>query len=181
MKKLILLCLVFTATSWSAIAVAQSNPFKPGFLCSTEPFPTTIYRLAEDATGTWVNLDWSHFNGVEFAPFHEGIVVPNDLPILAQRADLIRALGTHQSFRFPRSGCESFGDRVIRCANYVDGPQVINGKKVRALSTYTSLSETQSFVGTYKTVSTTLFLVIDGTSLFVTMKYEMPNCRDLRP
>ncbi|HRO66489.1 MAG TPA: hypothetical protein PL182_02885 [Pseudobdellovibrionaceae bacterium] len=154
-----------------------SETLSQGMMCSTNPYPTTIYRIMP--SGDDMIVDWYHANGVEFMPIHEGVIVPYSLPILTKRAELLKALGVSQRFTFKASECKEIASKVIHCANYKSVPHDINGHKVRALSTYTSLEQSTSFAGTYSMYATTLYLEVDGQTMFVTMKYDGQDCRFL--
>lgn len=151
-----------------------SETLSQGMICSTNPYPTTIYRIMPNEDDLIV--DWYHANGVEFMPIHEGVIVPYSLPILAKRAELLKALGVGQRFTFKLSDCKEIASKVIHCSNYKSAPQEINGHKVRALATYTSLEQSLSFAGSYSTYGATLYLEVDGQTMFVTMKYQNQEC-----
>ncbi|MBX3040378.1 MAG: hypothetical protein KF789_06675 [Bdellovibrionaceae bacterium] len=166
--------LVIGLSAAQAQLIGGGETLSQGMICSTNPYATTIYRIMPVANEMVV--DWYHANGVEFMPIHEGIIVPYSLPILAKRAELLKALGVGQRFAFKTTDCKEYGPKVIHCADYKRAPQDINGHKVRALSTYTSLEQSTSFAGSYSMYATTLHLEVDGQGMFVTMKYEDRDC-----
>jgi hypothetical protein len=140
--------------------------------------PTTTFMVfTEDKT---VGVEVVHHNGLEFMPIHQGIIVPQDLPILQQRAVAMMKLGSYARFNFSADKCKSFGDMLYQCVEYQARPALLNGQRVRAISMYTSRAETRSFFGIEKTFNIAIQLEIDGKNFFQTMTYPVEECTSLR-
>lgn len=149
-----------------------------GVYCVTQPFPTTITRAQELANGKVV-IDWIHYNGVEYMPMHDDIVVPQDIPILAERADIFRELGRLQKFEFSKEQCKSYGDLLFRCEDFKSPVMDIKGHKVQVAAVFSEHLQSRSFGGTFFLYTITVHYEIDGHSVFAAMKYNLEDCKPL--
>lgn len=137
--------------------------------------PTTSFLVRPEDSR--ISVEWVNHNGVEYMPIHEGVVTAYDLPILAERARVLKEVGDSLKFYFPMSGCEIFGDqKVLQCHDYNSEVQQINGHKVQGVSFYSSVLQEASIVGHFSYVTTTLMVIIDGKTYFLPMKYSLDEC-----
>lgn len=159
--------LIFTFLLTSLASAADLN-----LGCVTET-PTTTF-IAETKNGI-VQFDFIHHFGVKYMPIHNGVVTPNDLGTLSDRASLLTSLGDHLTFTMPAENCQSDGV-LFDC--FGSQPSVeINGHQVNIWAAYnTTYSETSLSSGTFNYVTTNLAIKIDGQSLFLRMKYFEADC-----
>ncbi len=160
------------------VVAAPVAGLNAGITCMTQPFPTTVTRAQELSSGK-VLIDWIHYNGVEYMPMHDDIVVPQDIPILAERAEIFRELGAWQKFEFTKEQCKSYGDLLFRCENFKAPVMEIRGHKVQVVAFFTEHLQSRSFGGTFFLYTTTVHYEIDGHSVFAAMKYNIEDCKPL--
>lgn len=140
--------------------------------CVTET-PTTTF-IAETKNGI-VQFDLIHHFGVKYMPIHSGVITPNDLGTLSDRASLLADLGDHLTFTMPAENCQLDGN-LFNC--FGSRPSVvINGHQVSLWAAYnTTYSETSLSSGTFNYVTTNLAIEVDGQSLFLPMRYFENEC-----
>lgn len=83
------------------------------FTCKTKP-ETTSFQLIDE--GDTVLLKLRHVNGTGYMPIHEGIIVPNDIDYLREKAGLLTQMGAFPEFRFPKSKCRIYGPKLFICS-----------------------------------------------------------------
>lgn len=164
MKKILAMSLL------SLLIHAQAADLNLG--CVTET-PTTTF-VAETRNGV-VQFDLYHHNGVKFMPIHSGVITPNDLGTLSDRASLLADLGDHLSFTMPAESCQVEGS-LFHCFGSQPS-QEIGGHKVNIWAAYSVTSEEKSMgAGQWNYVTTNLAIEVDGQTLFLPMKYFENEC-----
>lgn len=160
---------------FALIAVFSLSTFagqKMDMSCVTE-YPTTSFFIREvDST---VIVEVFHHNGTGYMPIFEGLLTPNDVDNIAQKASIIKKLPATQRFEWPREKCEVQDTMVQSCF----GPTEIqdqNGFKVKSWGFYSTYNSEKSFIGKTNTYRLTLDLSIDGTSYSMPMKYNANEC-----
>lgn len=141
--------------------------------CLTMPLTTSYMVFPE---GDLLVVEIFHHNGTALAPFHEGVVVPRDLPILTERAAILGKLSNYTRVEFPREKCKVLQEKILHCQNYKAPERDINGLKVAFLSFMTSLNTEVSPAGTFKSLGTNLFVSVNGKTYFLPMKYDVDQC-----
>ncbi len=110
MKRFILVMAVLMAAAGGA--TAETHP-DISLRCVTG-MATTSFLLRTQ--GTDVVLTTVHHNGTGYMPIHEGIVVPNDMGFLSDKAKVLMQMGDRNEFRFPRARCKIFGPGLLTCS-----------------------------------------------------------------
>jgi hypothetical protein len=139
--------------------------------CSTELPSTTVNAQTNNGI---VTIDLIHNIGVKFMPIHMGIITPDDLGMLSDRASLLADLGDHLSFDLPSSACQVTG-LLIYCFGNSE-VKIINGHKVNLWAAYTSQYDEVTINGVYSYVTTDLAIEVDGESIHLPMKYSKDEC-----
>lgn len=162
MKKILMIILLL---SWTAFA----DDLNIG--CVTEPPTTTM--VAQTSNGT-VQFDLIHHFGVKYMPIHNGVITPNDLGILSDRASLLADLGDHLTFTMPAESCKVDG-MIFNCFGSQSAKD-IGGHKVNIWAAYSSTYDETSSAGTFSYVTTNLAIEVDGESIFLPMRYFGNEC-----
>lgn len=156
-------------TSCALNAVAGQ---KMDMACVTE-YPTTSFFIREvDST---VIVEVFHHNGTGYMPIFEGLLTPNDVDNITQKAAVLRKLPATQRFEWPREKCEVQDSMVQSCF----GPTEVqdqNGLKVKSWGFYSTFNSEKSFIGKTNSYKLALDLSIDGTSYYMPMKYNENEC-----
>ena len=160
--------LAFVSTSVLAAAKFQSS-FR--MVCVTE-FPTTSI-VAEKVADEMV-VQVFHHNGMKFMPLHSGIITPNDLPVMEQKAKEFAKIGDHYEFRWDVSKCERMDNEIFSCHGGKD--TVINGTIVNPFSLYTQRVTSVSDAGTFEKLNVGFLISIDKNSQNFSMGYEKYEC-----
>lgn len=163
MKKIIVMMTLLSGSVFSADL---------NFSCMTES-PTTTF-IAQTQNGT-VQFDLVHHFGVKYMPIHNGVITPNDLGTLSDRASLLADLGDHLTFTMPAESCQVEGN-LFNC--FSSQPALdIGGHKVSIWAAYNTIyDETSLSSGTFSYVTTNLAIEVDGQSLFLPMRYFGEEC-----
>lgn len=139
--------------------------------CVTE-IPTTS-MIAETYNGV-VDFQLIHHNGVKFMPIYNGVVTPNDLGTLSDRASLLADLGDYLQFKMPSEVCQVNGV-LFNC--FGSSPkEMIGGHIVRLWAAYSSQYDEESFAGVFSYITTNLAIEVDGQSIYLPMKYSQSEC-----
>lgn len=169
MKSAFLLSSLF----FSSLA-AMAAPNSMNMICVTE-VPTTSFVVEE--SGDKLVVDVIHHNGAEYAPIFDSAVTPSDLTTLATHAKLIKDLGTHQRFEFPKDKCKKDDTLIVSCIG--DTPvQTINGRKVEAWGFYTSQQVDKSSYGKFSYTKVTLSMEVDDVDVKIPMRYYEGDCSE---
>lgn len=140
--------------------------------CMTEiPTTTFIAQTEKDI----LKIELIHHNGVKFMPIYNGVITPNDLGTLQDKASLLAYLGDHLKFEIPLSKCQKMSDYLFNCFGSVPAVD-INGHQVSIWSVYTAFNNEKSFAGEYNYYQTSISLDIDGESINIPMKYGESEC-----
>lgn len=139
--------------------------------CVTEIPTTTMIAQTKDGV---VNFQLIHHNGVKYMPIHSGVITPNDLGTLSDRASILADLGDNLEFTMPASACQVDGV-LFKCFG-AQPAQSIGGHQVSIWSAYSSQYDDASMMGIYSYVTTTLAIDIDGKSFYLPMKYFQNEC-----
>ena len=141
--------------------------------CMTEPRSTTF---AVVTNGDVVKVGYMHHRGVSYMPIHNGLITPNDLGLLAERAELFQQLGTYIEFSFPLSKCQRLGDYNFSCMDFRGEEREINGHKVKGFAAYSAIQSETSFAGDYAYAVVNISLDIDGKAYHLPMRYDLGEC-----
>lgn len=162
-KTVIAFCLtLYFNNSWADINLG----------CMTEiPTTTFIAQTEKDI----LKIELIHHNGVKFMPIYNGVITPNDLGTLQDRASLLAYLGDHVKFEMPLSKCQKINDYLFNCFGSMPATEV-NGHQVSIWSVYTAFNNEKSFAGEYNYYQTSISLDIDGESINIPMKYAESEC-----
>lgn len=172
LKSILALSVVMSAvTSLSAGAVEAKQ------LCMTE-FPTTSMMVVPSENEN-LNVKIFHHNGVDYLPLHMGIITPNDLAIMAKRADILKSLGEDLDLFMSAKNCQFVDYLNFSCFGYTnETTPKVNGKTVKLWSLYSYRQTDVSFAGTFDYVVMSANFDVDGESLSIGMKYQLNECTD---
>ncbi len=154
----------------SALFVA-SHAFAARIFCMTE-FPTTSIIAEED--GGKLRVQVLHHNGVAYMPLHTGVMTPNDLSTLEQKAGRLKQLGEAYELSWPAEKCERSGNGIVTC---LGGDTVnINGVEVKPWALYTRQLRSESGVGVFENTEVGLMIDVAGQTESFSMVYERSEC-----
>lgn len=149
------------------------HAFEAKQVCVTEPMTSSFVVYPENADFLTVRI--IHHNGAGYGPIHMGIITANDLPLLNQRAQILKSLGSELDLQMSAKNCEFFDDFNFSCFGY-GKTSMINGKNVRLWSVYSYQIFEKSFAGKYDYVAMNANIDVDGESYNVSMKYAIEEC-----
>jgi hypothetical protein len=156
----------------SPISFAAEQAFS--LQCSTDE-PTTAFGLTLD--GDQYLLRVRHFNGVEFMPIHEGVIVPHDLPLLRDEAQMLEKMGDYAEFHFPRANCKVYGKGQLSCG---DGEKKKFGDTtMQAVGFDTTTVHESAFGQEFDSYKITLSIWVQDfvPVIDMTMNYSSRNCK----
>ena len=175
MKKNISILMLF-----SLIFSSSSMAMTAKQLCMTE-FPTTSMMVFPTANDN-LNLRIFHHNGVDYLPLHLGIITPNDLTLMAKKAQILKDLGTEIDLFMSAKNCQFVDYLNFSCFGYANNNPLnaskINGKTVKLWSLYSYRQTDVSFAGSFDYVIMSANFDVDGEDVSLSMKYELNECSD---
>lgn len=145
--------------------------------CVTE-YPTTSF--ISHLTGPTIKFQIRNHNGPNLIPFFSGLITPNDLPLLQQRAQLIQTLGHEAWLSFEIKNCTSYQDKSLIC--FGDQEITVNNQSLPLIGKGLSLSFINSQLMDQTTQETQISARIgvpnsSSGDLEVTMRYSKNECR----
>jgi hypothetical protein len=157
-------------TTLAALLISTST-FAMELSCVTE-FPTTsVY--GEEQGDEFVVMVYHH-NGTGYLPLHNGIITPNDLPVMQERAQIFESLGQLYEFRYPLSECQRIDKDIMTCSKGKE--TVINGVKVRPWSLYTMRIDSEMDIAKFEETQVSFLMDIEGKTQHMSMKYMRNEC-----
>lgn len=154
-----------------AILLMTTSAFATKLSCVTE-FPTTsVY--GEEQGDEFVVMVYHH-NGTGYLPLHNGIITPNDLPVMQERAQVFESLGQLYEFRYPLSSCQRTDKDIMNCTHGKE--TVVNGVKVRPWSLYTMRINSEMDIANFEETQVSFLMDIEGKSYHMSMKYMRNEC-----
>ena len=149
-------------------------------LCMTSVAPTTSF--VTETEGDQVKLSVYHHNGVEYAPFWNSVVVPQDLKILEGKSELVKKLGAFVQVKWPKDKCVWAGEDQFSCMG--GATQTEGGLSVEPWAFYSNVITEKSFAGEYKWIELTMsYYTKDQNGQRqseqgqIVMKYEAADCQ----
>jgi len=136
-------------------------------------FPTTIFLIETNAGR--VNVLLKHNYGAAYAPFWTSPVVPNDLQMLGERAEVVKALGKDLQFSFDVNDCKSFGQGLFQCFGSSETKDY-GGHKVTAWGIVNSRVTEESMGQTFVHEEMMLATTVDDKTSYFTMQYHPGEC-----
>lgn len=153
-------------------SIAADEPIE--LTCMTE-WPTTSFVVSTE--GEEVLARVVHHNGSGYAPAIVGTFTPNDLPILAERAALVRKMKNDMTFRWPRKNCKKLGEMIIQCFNSGDVQEGEGGAKIAPFALYSNARVEDGIAGRQETNSVAMSFDVDGaTGASIEMIYSKGGC-----
>lgn len=171
--KIFSLALAMVLFSPSALsAPAAEEPL--ALTCVTE-FPTTSFVVWTE--GESVKARVIHHNGSGYAPAIVGTFTPNDLPILAERAALVKKMKPDMTFTWPRAKCKKLGEMVLQCFGTDDVQEGEGGARFAPFALYSTAKEEFGIAGRLRSHSVTLTFDVDGQhGASIEMWYPEGSC-----
>jgi hypothetical protein len=152
----------------SLLIAVPASAWEKELLCITE-FPTTSFELVKTEKELQVRV--IHHNGTRFAPFWNGLIVPNDLPLLQSKASLIEKMDTRWKMSWPLEKCEFHEDLRFECMGGATA-EASNGMKIEPFAIYTTRLTEDSIAGVYRSTIMTVTFDVNGVSQTVSMQYR---------
>lgn len=157
--------------SVSVFAGAIQRPYF--FKCITE-LPTTSFIVDDDATSIQIRV--LHHNGVLYAPFYQRLIVPNDLSIVLDAAEVTKNTGPDFTVKFDKKDCEIKGDELFSCVG--EGQSLTSLKKeIKPWHFSRAMTTTKTVRGVFNSYIVTLSYNLNGKSYDVVMDYQPHECR----
>lgn len=141
--------------------------------CYTAVGGTTTFVIKSE--NSVVNFEVFNHNGGGYAPFWSNLVVPNDLGILAQKAEIIKKLDKGFQAKWKTDQCKWVGEKKFACVGSTDKVSV-NGLEIEPWAVYSSVVKDSSFAGDYEYVDMTVSFEVAGESFNYTMRYPADEC-----
>jgi hypothetical protein len=169
-KFLVLLMLVSLPAQ--AAPKAAEEPIE--LTCVTE-WPTTSFVVWSE--GDEVLARVIHHNGSSYAPAIVGTFTPNDLPLLAERAALVKKMKNEMTFHWPRKKCKKLGELVLQCFGTDDVQEGEGGAKFAPFALYSTTRVEDGIAGRQESASVTLTFDVDGArGASIEMIYPKGSC-----
>jgi hypothetical protein len=156
---------LFSALIFSTTALAMKVS------CVTE-FPTTSVYGSQEGDDFVVRI--YHHNGVGFMPLHMGVITPNDLPSIAEKAADFERLGDYYEFRYPLEKCSRFDQDILSCT--FGKETKINGISVKPWSFTTMRVSTEMGITSFQETHLMILMEIDGKGRDLSYKYANHEC-----
>lgn len=139
--------------------------------------PTTSFIMQKSDKPDILKLKMIHHNGTAFMPIFQGIVVPNDLQYLKEKAELMSKMGDYVEFEFPLEYCKKYDDQVYSCSH--GSSLEINGVIVEAFSLTTQVITRKVYDYNWTNNRINLMLYFPGHAPVeeVTMDYYENECQ----
>ncbi len=148
---------------------------EPIVLTCVTDFPTTSFVVWTE--GEFVKARVIHHNGTGYAPAIVGVFTPNDLPVLAERASMVRKMKDDMTFRWPLKNCKKLDEMVIQCFHSGEVQDGEGGAKIAPFALYSSAKEERGIAGHLKSHSVRLSFDVDGKNgASVEMEYPEGSC-----
>jgi hypothetical protein len=148
-----------------------SSSFAMSLACVTE-FPTTTVYGEEKGDEFVVTV--YHHNGTGYMPLHSGIITPNDLPQMAEKAEDFARLGELYEFRYDLKDCFRIDEDIMSCNN--GKTTEINGVKVRPFSLFTKRVVTEFDLAKFEETEVSFLMDVENKTRFLSMKYMKNEC-----
>ncbi len=116
-----------------------------------------------------------NYYGMKFAPALVGVFTPNDVKLLAERAELVQKLNKDMLFYFDRKSCKKGPGLTFQCMGVLE-PQFVNGAKVDTLYISVLKKSTETVDFSYVNHIVRLSLQIDGKEVTIEMPYQENEC-----
>lgn len=142
-------------------------------ICMTELAPSTTFEMKTKSEK--VHFEITNHNGGMYAPFWSSIVVPNDVSVLAEKAETILKLDRGFKAAFPKESCAWTSENKFACLNY-DQKLNVNNIEVKPWALYSSVITDSSFAGDFKYTEMTVLFQADGKEYNYTMRYSVDEC-----
>ncbi|MEM7647495.1 MAG: hypothetical protein AAF203_11335, partial [Pseudomonadota bacterium] len=144
-------------------AQAQAKDFK--LECHTAMLTTS---LIIESKGPQATVNMINFNGTQYMPIHEGLVTPNDLPLLQKQANVLQSLPENMEMVTESKNCEWMDGFKGQC--FGRGPQQLgamtsDGFHIMVMEKQTTILDYSPF----RSVFARLRLRIDGKSYALPM------------
>lgn len=147
---------------------ALAKPFD--LRCFTDPL-TTSFSLKEK--GDQMEVQVMHSYGSEYAPGLTGTFTPHDIPLLTERAELVRKLKPIMTFHWPLKKC-SFPEGRVECFGSEDEQEGEGGVKFQPWALYTSKISEDGLAGKLEYTRITLSLYTGRKE--TVLKMDFSNC-----
>ncbi|MEQ1724089.1 MAG: hypothetical protein ABL930_13015 [Pseudobdellovibrio sp.] len=155
------------------ISISVARAADVNAICYTSVGGTTTFIMKTE--NSVVNFEVFNHNGGGYAPFWSSIVVPNDLPILSKKAEIIKKLDQGFKATWNSDKCKWTGDRKFSCIGSTDTVNV-NGLDIEPWAVYSSLVTDSSFAGDYEYIDMTVSFEVNKESFNYTMRYQADEC-----
>lgn len=142
---------------------------------TTFSFDTSALSSSLSPEQQKVSLVVTHHNGLQYAPFWDSLVVPNDLLQMQKKADVILKLSNEIAVTWNASDCQFHGAGKVLCAGNTER-QTVNGKTIVPWAFYSSKNLDSSFAGDFQYYFMTFVFYIDDEKYSYTMKYQDYEC-----
>lgn len=156
--------------SLTALLISSSS-YAYTLACVTE-FPTT--SIYGEEVGDEFVVTVFHHNGTGYMPLHSGVITPNDLPQMAEKAQDFARLGELYEFRYDIENCQRIDGDIMACTK--GKTTDINGVKVRPWSMSTSRITTEFDLATFEQIGVTFLMDIESKTRSLSMQYMRNEC-----
>lgn len=158
--------------SYSGPLLADPADKNLDLICATEILTTSFVILQKDDS---VDVELIHHNGAQYAPFWSGLITPNDIATISEKAQAVKDLGDDWHLQFKRSSCKATSETLFSCVGGSEEFQA-GGKKIRPWLLHVSLVGEVDVNGSYAHKNVTLGYELDEKSHQITMNYQKNEC-----
>ena len=165
--------LFFSAQASSAANPPAAQPAHQPLMSCVSEFPTTSFFVV--GQGEWVDVEVIHHNGAKYTPFWDSLVVPNDVPSLKEKAEVIQKLGDGFKFRWKAANCKVVNDMFFECLGGAEDFDA-GGMKVHPWSLSVTEVTEKTPTQTYSHRSVRLYMTIAEKTYQILMNYQDGEC-----
>lgn len=141
-------------------------------ICSTQ-LPTTTFVVQSDAE--YVSLRIYHHNGPKYAPFHSGLLVPQDLKNFSEDAQIVEKMGSLVEAKWKQSQCQRKSEKLINCFGKVNS-ETPDGMVFQPFALYSSYIQENGIAGKLEYLELNMSYDLQGKSYQIPMKYLLQDC-----
>lgn len=154
------------------IFVFFSSSILHGAYCMTFP-PSTSFFL-EEKDNDVLKLQMIHHNGVEHAPFHQGLITGYSLELMAEKYEVAKQVGNFVNFEFKKDQCK-IEENKSSC--YFKEATKIGDLVIDNLYLLNYKQTTDTPFGIFKEQVYSLQYRIDGKTYETRMTYQDSDCQ----
>ncbi|MGZ3693681.1 MAG: hypothetical protein ACXWQO_05745 [Bdellovibrionota bacterium] len=154
-------------------AVAHAGDYH--LVCYTDPL-TSSFDISQKADSDELLGTVIFHYGTEYAPAISGIYTPHDLPLLTERAALVKEMKPTTTFHWPKKKCLIGEQGRMECFGSEDVQDGEDGVKFTPFAIYTTRISEDGIAGKFDYLRVTLSIYAGQKNAIVEMNYPLSGC-----